>query len=119
MTLCLTCQNITPYSLGSDRSPGGNDEQTKMGYQHLLNYEDLALSGQSCLLCALLHSTIKSKGGRGLKAHRKPHSIILMSGTATGNSYLPSEVASMTALVTNSDLRGIYNVWAFPGMFKK
>jgi hypothetical protein len=95
-----------------------NDGQNKMGYQHLANYEDLALSAQSCSLCALLHSSIKSTGGKGLKPHRKPHSIILMSGTSTGNNYWPSGVASMTALVTNSDLRGNYNVWALPGMLK-
>jgi hypothetical protein len=118
MNLCVTCQNITPHALGADRSPEEGDGQTKMGYQHLVNYEDLAVSGQSCPLCALLYSTIKPKLGRGLKAHRKPHSIILMSGTATGSSNLPSGVASMTALVTNSDLRGIYNVWASPGMFE-
>lgn len=40
-----------------------------------------------------------------------------MSGTATGNNFWPSGVASMTALVTNSDLGGAFNVWTSPGMF--
>jgi hypothetical protein len=41
-----------------------------------------------------------------------------MTGTITSNNSWPSRVARMTAVVTNSDLRGYYNVWAAPGMFK-
>jgi len=116
MALCELCQKISPETLTAEwphKLPSGLDA-TGSGYKHLANFEDLPQSARGCSLCKLLLDNLQGPTMK-LKAHRKPHSIILMSDTHRSDRTAPCGVAGMTALVQNSDLRAYFHVYALPG----
>ncbi|KAK3390169.1 heterokaryon incompatibility protein-domain-containing protein [Podospora didyma] len=113
---CERCRHVSPRSISVEHThttPNGT-LPSRFGYDHG-TFEQLGDSAKTCPMCNMLLAALNSAPGMHKLKKGKEHRLLLSSDKYIKDHHIPRSVAGMTALVTNSNLRAYFHVFAEPG----